>query len=534
MLIRPRRLAAALAVALSLLVVSPAARADELGLNVFGFSHHFKNPYDEPLKEFNPGLGVQWTFARSARASLECDAGVYQDSFAHANYHLSLGGRVRAGGPFEFGLHLINAMSPSLNDNHPVVTPYPFVAVRTPRATINLTYMPELKSFNGLPAMATFVTVYPWGDRAARRARDLSDEDSTRSTALEFTFEQFLALSGFNSPYGSFLWRNMFDDRRGLRLGVGLSGDVQSYTRGEAHYGPSGSFTAEVLMQYLQRQAPRGPLRSYWATGLQTRFHGGSSIDESTAAWRTDLGVEYALTPEVSMLIEYGIALQYDVQALNYTNFPESRESWRLMGTGAKVKLVTAWGGGAGAAASPATSTSAMAGPFILLGRDLRPTSVGSYNIGWRWPSSPTRAIRLVGSPALDNTRDDGSERRSYGLAARMEFIRRHPGAHKLSSYWGVGPVLSFRYTENRYEVRPDPEVDGIIPYVRPNDHSIGLAAGGTAVVGVDYALGDHLQLMAEYTADLVASWIHHDNDDHATSWRFANYDVRLGLGTAF
>lgn len=518
------RTAAILAAALSLLVVSPAAQADELGLNVFGFSHHFKNPLDEDLKEFNPGLGVQWTFARSARASLECDAGVYQDSFAHANYHLSLGGRVRAGGPFEFGLHLINAMSQSLNDNHPVVTPYPFVAVRTPRATINVTYMPELKSFNGLPAVATFVTVYPWGDRAARRARDLSDEDSARSTALEFTFERFLALSGFNSPYGSFLWRTMFDDRRGLRLGVGLSADVQSYTRGDEHYGPSGSFTADVLMQYLQRQAPHGPLRSYWATGLQTRFYGGSNVDETTAAWRTDLGVEYALTPEVSMLIEYGIALQYDWQNLGYTNFPESREYWRLRGTGAKVKLVTAWG--ATGAASPATSTAAPAGPFILLGSDLRPAAVSGYAIGWRWPSSPTRAIRLMASPTVDISRDDDRGRNGYGIAARMEFIRRHPGANNLSSYWGVGPVLSFRYSEYKYGVNSE--------YGWVDSHSIGLAVGGTAVVGVDYALGDHLQLMAEYNADLLVDWTHYDNDDHATSWRVANYDVRLGLGTGF
>lgn len=197
---------------------------------------------------------------------------------------------------------------------------------------------------------------------------------------------------------------------------------------------------------------------------------------------------------------------------------------WRLQGTGAKVKLVTAWG--ATGAASPATSTSAPAGPFILLGSDLRPTTANSYAFGWRWPSSPTRAIRLTGSPTVDISRDDDRERNSYGIAARMEFIRRLPGAHNLSSYWGLGPVLSFWYTENRFHLDPE--------YTRINYHSIGLAAGGTAVVGVDYALGDHLQLMAEYCANLMVDWTHYVNDDHATSWRIANYEARLGLGTAF
>jgi hypothetical protein len=86
--------------------------------------------------------------------------------------------------------------------------------------------------------------------------------------------------------------------------------------------------------------------------------------------------------------------------------------------------------------------------------------------------------------------------------------------------------VLSFRYSEYKYGATPE--------YSWVDSHSIGLAVGGTAVVGVDYALGDDLQLMAEYTADLLVDWTHYDNDDHATSWRFANYDVRLGLGTAF
>ncbi len=514
-----------LVAALALSVVSPCAHAGEVGVNIFGFSHHFKNPYDDDLSEFNPGLGAQWTFARSARASLEINGGVYRDSFAHANYHLSLGGRVRAGGPFEFGLQLINAKSQSLNDDHPVVTPYPFVAVRTPRATIHLTYMPELKSFNGLPAMATFVTVYPWGDRAARRARDLDETASTRSSALEFNIDGLGTLSGLGG-YSGLMWRNMFDDRNGLRLGGRLTGYIVSSSRGDVTDGPSGTFTAEVLMQYLRRQQPHGPLRTYWATGLQTMFYGGSPIEETHVAWQSDFGVEYSLTPDVALLVEYGLALRYERDAFNHPDFPDAQEFVQLASSGAQLKLVTAWGRTGDGVMAAAAATTLPSGPIVELAGDLHASAFSGYGIGWRWASSPTRGWRLVGSPLVDRKANDGHRLNNYALNARAERIRRQPGTGGLSSYWGYGPILALRYTEYLYDADSS---NG-----RANDHYLVLTGGATAVVGVDYALGAHVQVLAEYSADLSMEWGRNSGDSRSTTWRFGNDKVRLGLGTTF
>ncbi|MBK7771360.1 MAG: hypothetical protein IPI48_12795 [bacterium] len=163
------------------------------------------------------------------------------------------------------GAQMIDAVSPSLNDGYPVLTPYPLVTVRLHAVDVNMAYIPEVGAFNGVSTLATFVTVRPWRQRrpekpakAGRAGRLLGDGVRPRY------------LGSINGPGRSgFMWRHMFDEGHGLRLGTRLSGDLRKDTYNDVESEPRGTYDATLLLQYLRRHEPRGHVRPYWATGLE-------------------------------------------------------------------------------------------------------------------------------------------------------------------------------------------------------------------------------------------------------------------------
>ena len=279
-------------------LAAPLVARAEVGVNVFGFSHHINAYEGERLREFNPGAGLQWTFAESSRGALNGNLGVYQDSYGHANWHLSLGARVRLIGGVWVGAQMIDAVSASLNDGYPVLTPYPLLTVRLQAVDVHMAYIPEVGAFNGLSTLATFVTVYPWSNDDPGVDEDQAAQDNSWQ-ALEFTVNGLDGISGLN--VNGFMWRHMFNDGHGLRLGTRLSGDLRKDTYNDVESEPRGTYDATLLLQYLRRHEPRGHVRPYWATGLQTDFRAGYGSSGLDFEWRTNAGVSYPLSRNTAL-----------------------------------------------------------------------------------------------------------------------------------------------------------------------------------------------------------------------------------------
>ena len=542
-----RRVAIA-AVVLSLLVVSGNGWAEEPGINLYGFSHHGNKEVFGHLHEFNPGAGVQWTFSRSGRASLEGNAGIYSDSFAHANYHLSLGGRLRVAGPVDLGLQLINSVSASAHDSRPVVTPFPFVAVRSRWATWNVTYTPEIPSISPTGLAATYVTLYP--GRWRQGGRPKADEGpGSGFGGLEFSVAGLWKMSGLvNGVDGlgpgyatdGFLWRRMFDDRRGLRLGCLFGAELNwrqydNYPKSAS----TGTYDSSMLIQYVQRQAPHGRLRTYWATGLETHYRGGVTEDRINDSWRTDLGLEYALGGNLSLLLETGIGLNYQwLPRGSWDGDTQYEEMWHLGANGGRLALV-AWRGGADIATADAQGDRAQdddaqlddaqndgahhSGPVLLLDANLRAVDDGT--IGWQWATSPQRAWRLTvwGEAGHERTPEwggSGTNTSDYSLQLDAQRLWRRANPRGVSTYWGAGPLVG-------YGVNYLHGIDYDGEHVDNRRHVF--AIGGTLLVGADYPVWQGLSVMAEYgtqvyfaTRTYVDMWAH--------GWAIAPRTLKFGV----
>lgn len=515
-----RTLALMLTVTVAALAIAPTpapAAGENLGVNVFGFSHHLKNPWHDELHEFNPGLGLQWTFARDGRGSLDGNVGVYADTFGHANYHLSLGGRVRVIGPVDIGVQMINSHSVTLADGEPVLTPYPFLAARLGRVTWNVTYLPEVQSFSAMPAVATYVTVFPW-----RRDDDDTGAAPGAGTALEFTVVHPPLLGGQDGT--GFLWRQMFDERRALRLGFRLDGSVTTWHDGDRTLGPDGIYTASLLAQYLRRQAPRGPWRTYWATGLEAQFTSNEyGTDAVSEAWRTDVGVEYDLGRNLALAAEYGLRARYSAVSGAFDE-GRVRRQVELVGDSARLALLVSRPPAAAGGATPAAPSGS--GPVVLLNADFSLAAFDDADVAWQWRPSPDRAWRLVADATAASVRNAPETREEYGLGLRLERLHFRPAAGA-RTYWGLGPVAGFSYFAWRW-AGEDPDFGSRDRTERR------LYVGGAALVGAEYPLTAGLHAVGEYGCDLLLAFRNGNDDSHSTTWRVQANGVRAGLAMIF
>lgn len=509
----------ALVVGCAALAATGAARA-EMAVNVFGFSHHLNAYEGSGLREFNPGAGLQWTFAQSKRGALNGNLGVYQDSYGHANWHLSLGARVRLIGGVWVGAQMINAVSPSLNDGYPVLTPYPLVTVRLHAVDVNMAYIPEVGSFNGLSTLATFVTVYPWGSDDPGSDEDQAAQDDSWQ-ALEFTVNGLDGIGGLGG--NGFMWRHMFDDGHGLRLGTWLSGDLRKNSYNDVESEPTGSYHALLLLQYLRRHEPRGHMRPYWATGLQSEFSAFGGSFDLDFQWRTNVGVEYTLSRNAALALESGIGVGY--RRLAHDDFPGGDREWYLSPPSARLMLVARCGGN-DATATPGTPGRSGVGPalLVMLGPNLRVQPLDGSAIAWRRLDDTGRGWRWLLQPEFRKSDREVEGRTEFGLTVRAEHIRRRVGDDGVADYWGLGPLVRYKYSE----------------YWQDYDGDFGtslrrsLAIGVSAVVGAEFRIVGDIHVLAEYSASL--RWMRELSGATArrTSWQLANDEVRLGLAVGF
>lgn len=506
--------------------------SDELGINVFGFSRHLDVSDGSSLREFNPGAGLQWRFSRSSRAGLDGNLGVYQDSFGHANWHLSLGARVRVLGALSVGAQMINAVSPSLNDGYPVLTPYPIATVSLPRVDLHLTYIPAVRSFNGIATVATFATVYPWGGgddddgAAAPRNADRPDE-SPDWQALEFTVNGLHGLYGLGQ--GGIMWRHMFDDRRGLRVGVQLAGEVSTTEFEGVSQPAAGNYAGELRLQYLRRAQPHGRLRPYWAAGLAHWFSADSYGTTLNMSLLGNLGVEYTLSPRLSLAVESGLAARYSRE--HDFDWPEfERRAFQLEAGESRMVLLARRGAAtpSGGAAAMQANVNAPAGPalMVLLGGNLTVNPFEGGAIAWRTLDESGRGWRFLAAPQIESQRRSdtvthGDTFESYGLVVRAAHMRHHIDVDGFGDYWGFGPLVGYEYRHEKRNYDEYPESSRLYRSL-----SVGLGA----VVGAEMPVTAGIRLLAEYSANLL--WIRQSRNDgaHRTRWRIENDAVRLGL----
>lgn len=497
---------------LALLVMASAGAAraadDALGVNLFGFSRHLNAGSDHGLREFNPGAGLQWRFARSPRATLDGNVGVYQDSFGHANWHLSLGARVRLLGPLSVGAQMINAVSPSLNDGYPVLTPYPLATVALPRADLHLTYIPDLGGINGLETVATFVTLHPW--KAGAGPSRTAGEASQQWQALEFTVQGLHGLGG-----AGFYWRHMLDDQHGLRLGAELDGMIRKYRRGTTGYPTSGEYSGTLLLQYLHRARPRGGMRPYWTAGLENRFYANDRWSDLDLALRGDVGVEYEVARGLSLALETGLALHFLREWWEWDDEDSRRVS--LEPTAARILLVARRDGD-----GPGAGARHLAGRALLLATGgnltVRPLQDGA--IAWRSLDGTGRGWRFVVAPDI-NTYSEHDHQENYNLEVHAERMHHRGPADGLGDYWGFGPLVAYRYHRERGEDSWD---DGWSYMSR------SLSVGLGAVVGAEFPVAAGLSVFAECAASVRWNRETWERDEFTTRWTIASDNARLGL----
>lgn len=506
-------------------LAAPRPGRAEVAVNVFGFSKHFKESADGPMREFNPGAGLQWTFAQSRRGSLETNVGVYSDSFGHAAWHWSLGGRWRVQGPFELGLQLINGASASHNEGYPVLVPYPFVAARLNRVTLNIAYLPEAGGVNGVPALATYVTVRPWRQSSEEKAS--ATADSVSHSAIEFGL-RYLGMYN-NLGTSGITWRHMFDEGHGLRMGFDLNGSIGKFQYAAGRTASDGSYEGSLLLQYLRRYATRGRVRPYWASGLEVFYDTDDDLNDLDQSWRSSVGFEYPLDEGMFLAFEYELDATYmRSRRLDERGGVVNEErGWHVSSTGAHLALVIERG-----AAGPTTGArdAGHGGGLVFGVQGLTLTEISEATIAWRKLQGPTRAWRYAISQVFQSDRradtrtQESAARDIIDFTVRAERHFRRPASDRLTTYWGVGPLVGFRYSDYAYTDHEGTESGDIRRAFR---------FGGTALVGAEYTFVANLYAFAEYSVDL---------DWRRTAWDDAvmkeltleGKPVRLGLGTQF
>lgn len=294
----------------------------QVGVNIFGLSYHYKPQEATNYEAFNPGLGLHWTFDRTANTSLEANLGVYRDSEKTPEYHISFGGRARIWKPIELGLHVIWTQSPSMHWGKASLYPFPFLALRTGQTAFNFIYIPRLG--DAWPTtIGAYVTIFPFAE--GWTATPVSGPDSfQRHSALEFRLGKGLTLAPM--PGLGITWRRYFSPRNALRLGLNLRGQWGIYGNPDTgEETANGSYRATFLIQFLRSSKFTARTGWFWAAGV--RLDSGNQrvfLDSKEAVF--NLGVDYELGSGFSVLAQYG--LKIGGQWLAQGRDPEEQTEW--------------------------------------------------------------------------------------------------------------------------------------------------------------------------------------------------------------
>jgi hypothetical protein len=150
--------------AIALIAACGVARADEIGINVYGLSYHFDRDRAQALgvdNEVNPGLGVRWKFAETERWRFFADAGVFSDSGKNTAALAGAGALWHVAGGVQIGAALAVMNSDTYNNGRTFIAPLPIVAWDLGPVTLNATFFPKIERYNDVATVGLWVTLWP-------------------------------------------------------------------------------------------------------------------------------------------------------------------------------------------------------------------------------------------------------------------------------------------------------------------------------------------------------------------------------------
>ncbi|HWD23394.1 MAG TPA: hypothetical protein VG591_09725 [Burkholderiales bacterium] len=137
--------------ALLALLVFPAPALADVGVNLYGLSHHFDRARARELKVdngVNPGLGLRYRIAHSERLEWIFDVGAYRDSGRDTALIAGAGGLWHATSRLRLGAALALFDSDTYNRGRTAIAPLPVAGYELGRATLNVVYLPRVSEIN--------------------------------------------------------------------------------------------------------------------------------------------------------------------------------------------------------------------------------------------------------------------------------------------------------------------------------------------------------------------------------------------------
>jgi hypothetical protein len=149
---------------IGLLLLAPSlAQAGELGVNLYGLSYHFdrERARDTGLDNpFNPGLGLRYRGAYSARIDWILDAGVYHDSGRNTAWVAGGGGLWKVSQSLRLGVALAALRSDSYNGGELFIAPLPLAAWEFRSGMLNVMIAPRLAALNKVTTLGFWYTYW--------------------------------------------------------------------------------------------------------------------------------------------------------------------------------------------------------------------------------------------------------------------------------------------------------------------------------------------------------------------------------------
>jgi hypothetical protein len=150
------------ALALALAALPFPALAD-IGINLYGLSHHFDRARARELhvdNEVNPGLGVRYRLPHSERMAWIFDVGAYRDSGRNTALLAGGGALFNVSEHWRLGGALVVLDSDTYNRGKTVVAPVPVAAFETRPVTFNFVYLPKVSDINEVATLGFWATLW--------------------------------------------------------------------------------------------------------------------------------------------------------------------------------------------------------------------------------------------------------------------------------------------------------------------------------------------------------------------------------------
>ena len=143
------------------LAALPVPALADLGINLYGLSHHFNRARAHELhvdNELNPGLGLRYRIPHGERMSWIFDLGAYRDSGRNTALVAGAGGLWNLSEHLRVGGALVVLDSDTYNRGKTALAPLPLAAFETRSVTFNFVYIPKLSDINEVATLGFWAT----------------------------------------------------------------------------------------------------------------------------------------------------------------------------------------------------------------------------------------------------------------------------------------------------------------------------------------------------------------------------------------